>query len=311
MGQRHRALVMRSRDETQSDVDHVRGEMDSAQARGQTRQHHFEHGAEREEIVHLPVEALRLLPERRRRPRVERRGIDTAREVVSTESIGAEARGQGVARQRRQSTEVGDAPAPKRGDHGLGQIEAIERSRSERRCVGAGRHDGHAHVAVRRDAGGRAAIGDSHARLEPYVASQTHQPLAHRSVVADEAPEAVNLHVGEAGPGVLDARRDAERRGEQGVLGRRQARLDERAANELRAQSAGVSLRHARGDAPLASRGVRLDHSRGRRRSLHHHEWTLGERRLAAHDGGRREPGHPHAGQATHAHHQCSAAAGA
>src|SRR3989454_9079279 len=50
----------------------------------------------------------------------------------------------------------------------------------------------------RRDAGGRAAIGDSHARLEPYVASQTHQPLAHRSVVADEAPEAVNLHVGKA-----------------------------------------------------------------------------------------------------------------
>src|SRR5947209_15120254 len=49
-------------------------------------------------------------------------------------------------------------------------------------------------------------------------------------------------------------------------------------SNELRAQSAGVSLRHARGDAPLASRGVRLDHSRGRRRSLHHHEWTLGER---------------------------------
>src|SRR2546422_11137037 len=109
--------------------------MDSAQARGQTRQHHFEHGAEREEIVHLPVEALRLLPERRRRPRVERRGIDTAREVVSTESIGAEARGQGVARQRRQRSE--ERRVGKRVD--LGGRRIIKKKKKEAEAVRAER----------------------------------------------------------------------------------------------------------------------------------------------------------------------------
>src|SRR5262249_53534629 len=154
--------------------------------------------------------------------------------------------------------QVGDAPAMERADDGVGQVDVIEGGRRERGGFIARWHDSHASLAVRGDAGGDAAIGDSDAAVESDVAHEAHEPVAHGGVVADETSEAVNLHVRESGATVLDARGNTERGGEQGVLGRSHDRLDERATDEIR--TAGTRLRFGRAwrHAVLAGGGIRL-----------------------------------------------------
>src|SRR5205814_6761627 len=109
------------------DVERVRPEPRRLEPRGEAREDAPEHDLEGGKRVELPLEPLRLLPERRRRPRAEGLAVPPAGEVVGGEPRRAEPRGDAGARQRGELAEGPQAPAPEGLRELLGKLELGDR----------------------------------------------------------------------------------------------------------------------------------------------------------------------------------------
>ena len=89
-GERDRARVKTAGAQGEPHLEHVDEQLGAGQPRAQPGEHALQHGDERRHRRDLPVEPLRLRPERRRRPRAERRAIDADGEVVRGQARPAE-----------------------------------------------------------------------------------------------------------------------------------------------------------------------------------------------------------------------------
>ena len=197
--------------------------MGGRQPRGQSLQHALEHGDEGTERVDLPVELLRLFPERRRRPRRPRRGVvHPARQVVGRKPCCSQTGGQPSAGQGRQLSQRGHTPAPERvRDVG----RPVERRHGHRgQGLGLASSNDDPEAGARGDACRRARAGNTDTRGQADGSRGAAEALGDRGVAADEASEARGIDVNEPGGDVLQSGRDAV------------ARIQQRAARRLRAR---------------------------------------------------------------------------
>src|SRR5206468_10028130 len=93
--------------ELEADIERVRREGRGHEPRAEPPEHGVEDDREGAERVDLPLERLRLFPERRRCPGAERIAVAAERQIVGAEAGGPEPRGQAVA---RQGCELAEGP---------------------------------------------------------------------------------------------------------------------------------------------------------------------------------------------------------
>src|SRR5439155_11675320 len=154
----------------------------------------------------LPLEPLDLLIERWRRVGTERPRIDAAREILGREPGLTESRDEPGPGQLRQVAQRAHAPAREDRPELRSELEQLERRRGERGRLLAGSDDRHAPTAPCRRERGGAAARDAEAGREADPPRVPGQALADRRLVPVQRAEAVEIHVHDTRPTILDAR---------------------------------------------------------------------------------------------------------
>ena len=213
-----------------------------------------------------------------------------------------------VTRQRGEVAEGLEAPSRERGRQGLGPLERRQRHRRQRRPLGSRRQ----HVHRRADPGGdrrrRTAAGDPDPSLQSDGASLTSKLLPDGRLVAEEATQASEVDMDQAGPGVFQSRGDSQAGFQQRVASGRLGIERGETAHEPGTAHRRVGIARAGPDTLGASPRIGLDHAGGRRCPGDDRQRLLAEHGLAALQGGGRERLHQDAGHARHAvHHKRSA----
>ena len=206
--------------EGQPHLEHVDEQVDGGQPRAQSREHPLEHRDERRYRRDLPVEPLPFLPERRRRPRPERRAVDPGGKIVGGQARLPQPRADPEARQRGEIAQRRQPPARERRRQPGRPLERGQRHPRQRGALGARCQHVHRRSDVRGHPSGGATVGDPHAGIEPYPSRLAAEPAADPGVVTEQ-PEAVEIDMHQTGRGVLDTRRDRQAGFEQRMPSRR------------------------------------------------------------------------------------------